>query len=315
MVVSMPERGANMPGKAVYLDKLNAAAISGGENIPGDSDVGHLQMGEEAALPLTRGQAIKSGLLLSGFIATMSVSQYIFAYKNVAYGIIACLALVFAIYVYLVFRPVEIRLADTMESLALLPLYVLFSSSLPWFFINQNYLLPAVYSSIIALCLYHVYQKNIDLREIIGPLPEKRVLLGYIMLGIVIGSYTGMVEYIILRPEPFFPHFSVKYLLQNTVYMVFFVALGEELLFRALIQRSLTRLYNWKWGLLGTSLLFSIMHLTWRSVPELFFVFVAGLIFGGLYIKTKSLYLPIIVHGINNTMLVAVYPFILKNLS
>ncbi|WP_281246364.1 CPBP family intramembrane glutamic endopeptidase [Desulfoscipio geothermicus] len=58
--------------------------------------------------------------------------------------------------------------------------------------------------------------------------------------------------------------------------------------------------------------MFSIMHPTWRSVPELLFVFIAGYIFGGLYLRTKSLYLPIWVHGVNNTMLVAVYPYLIK---
>lgn len=52
------------------------------------------------------------------------------------------------------------------------------------------------------------------------------------------------------------------------------------------------------------------MHLTWRSVPELFFVFVAGLILGTLYLRTKGLVVPIIAHGVNNVMLVAVLPYI-----
>jgi membrane protease YdiL (CAAX protease family) len=52
------------------------------------------------------------------------------------------------------------------------------------------------------------------------------------------------------------------------------------------------------------------MHLTWRSVPELGFVFIAGLILGALYLKTKSLVAPIIAHGINNVILVAVLPYV-----
>ena len=53
------------------------------------------------------------------------------------------------------------------------------------------------------------------------------------------------------------------------------------------------------------------MHLTWRSVPELFFVFAAGFIFGWLYLKTKGLYLPILVHCMDDVVLDAVFPYII----
>ena len=92
--------------------------------------------------------------------------------------------------------------------------------------------------------------------------------------------------------------------------MIFFVGLGEELLFRALVQKDLTNLFGWKWGLFIASLMFGIMHLTWRSIPELGFTFFAGVIFGYIYYRTRSLAAPIIAHGVGNTILVAVMPYI-----
>ena len=92
--------------------------------------------------------------------------------------------------------------------------------------------------------------------------------------------------------------------------MFLFVGLAEELLFRGLIQRDLAGAFGWKWGLFGAAALFSVMHLTWRSIPELGFVFIAGLILGALYLKTKNLTAPIVVHGANNVMLVAILPYI-----
>lgn len=53
------------------------------------------------------------------------------------------------------------------------------------------------------------------------------------------------------------------------------------------------------------SLLIAVVQLTWRSVPELGFVFLVSLILSGLYHKTNSLTVPIVVHGINNVMLVS----------
>jgi membrane protease YdiL (CAAX protease family) len=134
--------------------------------------------------------------------------------------------------------------------------------------------------------------------------------LEYSLIGLVIGIPTGVAEYFIIHPEPAFPNFEVAYLFRDLVYMLLFVGLAEELLFRGLIQQDITKAFGWKWGLFSASALFAVMHLTWRSIPELGFVFVAGLILGAVYLKTKSLVAPIIAHGINNVMLVAILPYI-----
>jgi len=239
----------------------------------------------------------------------IAACEYVFAYQNVAYGIAIALALAIAIYLMLSIFHLDQRITDCGESLALIPLYILFTSSLPWFFINQQYLLPAVYSCILGLCLWHVYQRNLSLKELFGISKEK--LLIHLFIGLAIGIPLGMGEYLILHPAPAFPNFEVKYLLRDMVYMLCFVGIGEELLFRGLIQRNLMDVFGWKWGLFGASLLFAAMHLTWRSIPELGFVFLAGLILGWLYYKTNSLVAPIVAHGINNVILVAVLPYLL----
>ncbi len=247
-------------------------------------------------------------LFVAVICVTVAVCEYVFAYQNVAYGIVSALALVIAIYLVLSMVRLDQKIANCGESLALIPLYILFTSSLPWFFINQQYLLPAVYSCILGLCLWHIYQKNLSLKQIIGF--SKKNLLRYSLIGIAIGIPLGAMEYAILRPMPGFPTFELKYLFRDLVYMLLFVGLAEEFLFRGLIQQDLAQAFGWKWGLFGASALFAVMHLTWRSAPELGFVFVAGLILGALYLKTKSLVAPIVAHGINNVMLVAVFPYV-----
>ena len=89
------------------------------------------------------------------FIAIICIAitacEYVFAYQNVAYGIVIALALAIGIYLMLSVLHLDDRITSCGESLALIPLYILFTSSLPWFFINQQFLLPAVYSAILAL--------------------------------------------------------------------------------------------------------------------------------------------------------------------
>ncbi|MCL6477736.1 MAG: CPBP family intramembrane metalloprotease [Peptococcaceae bacterium] len=278
------------------------------------SGMEHAQLNNAALVrPGPGRQALTQGLLISSIIAAITACEYIFAYRNVAYGVVMALALCLLLYVFLAMRPLEDGLTASVETLVLVPLYILFTSSLPWFFISQDYLLPAVYTCILGLCLLYIAQKGISVREMIG-IPDKKKLAPYILLGFI-GIPLGLVEYLIIRPAPLYPGFTFKYLALNLFYMLFFVALGEEILFRGLIQRNLAALFGWKWGLVATSVLFSIMHLTWRSLPELFFVFTAGLIFGIFYIRTGSLLTSIIIHGVNNTVLVAVYPYVFNYLS
>jgi len=257
-----------------------------------------------------RRRLIWQGLLIIGIMAAIAFCEYIFAYKNVAYGIIISLVLVVILYTLLTVSPLSDELASSIESITLVPLYILFTSSLPWFFVHQYFLLPAVYSCVLALCWLHIYQKQLDLKQTFGAIPGGRQLVWLIPAGALIGVSLGFVEYVILRPAPTYGHVTAVEIVVNLLYMLFFVGLGEELLFRGFIQSDLSRLFGWRWGLVLASLLFSIMHLTWRSVPELFFVFVAGLIFGSLYLKTRGLYLSILVHCMNNVVLVAVYPYI-----
>lgn len=242
-------------------------------------------------------------VIFGGIVAT----EWVFAYKNVSYGIMLSLFVVLAIYTIVPATQMNKTFSDSAESLALLPLYILFTSSLPWFFIDQQYLIPAVYSIIIVLCGWHIYEKDISLTEIGF---KKDNLLRYILIGVCIGIPTGTIEYLILMPAPAFPMFEFKYLFRDMIYMTFFVAMSEEVLFRGLVQRDLMNTFGWKIGLLSTGFLFSVMHLTWRSVPELGFTFFAGMLFGYIYYKTKSLVAPIVLHGVNNVMLVAIMPYV-----
>jgi len=261
---------------------------------------------EPVAIGLNRWQV----LFIGGIGVLITICEWVFAYHNVAYGIAMALGLVILIYIMLSTLHLEQRLVSCAESLALIPLYILFTSSLPWFFINQEYLLPAVYSCILGLVAWHIYQKHLSLKQIFGF--SKEHLLKYSLIGLAIGIPLGIGEYLVLHPAPTFPTFEVKYFFRDMAYMILFVGMGEELLFRGLIQQDLAGAFGWKWGLIGASLLFAVMHLTWRSVPEVGFVFLAGLILGFLYWRTKSLVAPIIAHGINNVMLVSVLPYLMS---
>lgn len=250
----------------------------------------------------------KAVLFILGIIVAITFLEYIFVYTDVGYGIILALFVVIGIYILASLPEKESKATMAAESLALVPMYVLFTASLPWFFIRQSYLLPAVYSIILGLCFWHIYERKTDF-ELLGF--TKKNFLKYMLIGGFIGIPTGTIEYLVLRPAPAFPSFELTYLLRDFAYMTFFVSLGEETLFRGIIQRELQEAFGPRSGLFLAAYLFGIMHLTWRSPLELVFAFLAGYLLGYIYYKTGSLTAPILLHGVNNTMLVGILPYVL----
>ena len=101
------------------------------------------------------------------------------------------------------------------------------------------------------------------------------------------------------------------------LFYIFFLGLGEELLFRGYIQSRLNEAWgkpyqffgvNWGWGVVITSILFGIMHILnlgsliggeWRLTPWWgLWTFFAGFIGGFVREKTGSIVAPILIHGL-----------------
>ena len=240
-------------------------------------------------------------------VVAITALEYVFVYVSAAYGILLSLFVAIAIYVIVSIPEEETDINIAAESLALIPLYILFTSSMPWFHIEQKYLLPAVYSIVLALCFWHVLEKNLSLTKM-GFVKNKFAI--FVIAGAIFGIITGTVEYVILRPEPTYPTFEIRHVLTDCFYMTFFVGIGEEMLFRGIIQTDLQKAIG-KWnGLHVTAFLFGIMHMTWRSPVELVFATLSGYLLGYIYMRTNNLTMPIALHGVNNTMLVGILPYL-----
>lgn len=91
---------------------------------------------------------------------------------------------------------------------------------------------------------------------------------------------------------------SINGLLFNLFMIAFLPAIGEELLFRGVIQRIFT---NWTrsshWGIWISAILFSALHMQFFGfVPRMFL----GAMFGYLLVWSGSMWLPILAHFLNN---------------
>jgi hypothetical protein len=101
-------------------------------------------------------------------------------------------------------------------------------------------------------------------------------------------------------------------LIFNIFMIAFLPSIGEELLFRGVIQRIFTNwTRNYHWGIWISALLFSALHLQFYGfIPRMFL----GVLFGYLLVWSGSMWLPIIAHFINNALAVVAMYLIDKEL-
>lgn len=104
---------------------------------------------------------------------------------------------------------------------------------------------------------------------------------------------------------------TTKGLLLNLFMIAVIPALGEELLFRGVIQRIFVEwTKNIHWGILISALLFSAMHFQFYGfLPRV----MLGMLFGYLFVYSGSIWYPVIAHFFNNGMAVLVYFFVGKD--
>ncbi|WP_055665891.1 CPBP family intramembrane glutamic endopeptidase [Desnuesiella massiliensis] len=89
----------------------------------------------------------------------------------------------------------------------------------------------------------------------------------------------------------------------GALYIVFVAPIFEEFLFRGMILSGILKRYDYKKAIFFSSLLFGIIHLNLHQGVNAFFI---GLIFGYIYFKTRSLYLCIFAHFLNNFIVIIV---------
>jgi membrane protease YdiL (CAAX protease family) len=103
---------------------------------------------------------------------------------------------------------------------------------------------------------------------------------------------------------------NISGLLFNIFMIAVLPAIGEELMFRGVIQRILTNWSkNYHWGIWITAFLFSAMHMQFYGfLPRM----ALGAMFGYLLVWSGTMWVPILAHFANNTMGVIGYYLIDK---
>jgi membrane protease YdiL (CAAX protease family) len=189
-------------------------------------------------------------------------------------------------------------------ALSLIPLVRIISLSMPLADIPQIWWYPIIYLPLMVAAI--VVMRLLDYKPI-----DIGVRFGFVPLQLMIGLAglgLGILEYIILTPEPLIPELTLQTAWLPALILVLSTGLVEEFIFRGVLQKVSVEMFG-GWGIVYVSLLFAILHIGFLSWIDIIFVFAIALFFGWIVHKTRSLLGVILCHGIINIVLFIIAPF------
>jgi membrane protease YdiL (CAAX protease family) len=192
-------------------------------------------------------------------------------------------------------------------TLALAPLIRLLSLSMPltpyqfsyWYAIIGLPLLLAAFL-VLRLTAYRPVDVGLTIRKL--PL---NLIIG------LIGLPLGWLEYQILKPPPLLPTAGLPQLLLAALILLVFTGFLEEFIFRGLMQRASYNIMG-IYGLYWVSLLFAVLHIGYRSLPDFCFVLLVGLTFAHIVKRTGSIWGVTLAHGLTNITLYLLIPLLIR---
>lgn len=192
---------------------------------------------------------------------------------------------------------------------------------MPRFVTLTLYWIPFIYAPIIVVAFLLVRDESLGLRDYVsklkGFLSNSREVPGWklyhLPLGLAFALFLANVEYVVLSMKiddlRMVPDLSLESLALLFVVMVFFVGLGEELVFRYILQARVQGVLGIVLGIVISSIMFATMHSGYQSVPYLLYVFSVALFLGVSFYRTKSLAYVTLIHGVLNFFLFSFLPY------
>jgi membrane protease YdiL (CAAX protease family) len=181
--------------------------------------------------------------------------------------------------------------------------------------------IPLIYAPVIVVAFLLIRDESLGFKDYVVKMRSFVCLskersgwkLYHLPLGLAFALLLANIEFNVLSmtiPDlRMISDMSLENLAFLFVVMVFFVGLGEELVFRYLLQ---TRVQG-TLGVLGaiavSSIMFAVMHSGYQSLPYLIYVFVVALFLGVSFYRTKSLAYVTLIHGALNFFLFSFLPF------
>jgi LysM repeat protein/membrane protease YdiL (CAAX protease family) len=190
-------------------------------------------------------------------------------------------------------------------ALALAPLIRILSLSMPLEDIDLVYWYAIVGAPLLITALLVARTLGLSWRSLGFTLRSLRIQA----LVVTAGLAFGVAEYFILKPKPLIDEFSWGAFWLPALILLIGTGFNEELVFRGVMQSASGDALG-KWAILYVTVVFAVLHLGYKSVVDVAFVFAVGLLFGWVVAKTRSLFGVSLSHGITNIALYLVVPFL-----
>lgn len=192
------------------------------------------------------------------------------------------------------------RSQDLQKVLMLVPVMRITSLSIPPGLFERMYL-PLVAGFPVVLALLYV-ARNTGVKTGL-----RTARLGLQVIVVFSGLFLGLLGYFALTPEPVVASVSAGALMTGSLILLFSGIL-EELVYRSFIQRYATRLYGGRVGVIYASLIFALMHISFRGPFEMVYILLVSLYFGYAYHKTGSVAGVGLSHGLINVVMYTSLP-------
>jgi membrane protease YdiL (CAAX protease family) len=127
---------------------------------------------------------------------------------------------------------------------------------------------------------------------------------------ILMGLLFGVAEYFILRPKPLAQALTLEQLWLPALILMVSTGFFEEIIFRGLMQRAAQDVLG-GFTVTYVSLVFAVLHVGYKSVLDLVFVFAVAIVWGYIRERTHSIVGISLAHGLTNIVLFLVAPFLL----
>lgn len=119
----------------------------------------------------------------------------------------------------------------------------------------------------------------------------------------------GLIEYLILKPEPLILTLSWQEIIAPALILLVATGFVEELTFRGVMQRASVQVLG-PWGWVYIAVLFSVLQIGHLSAMHWLFVLLIALLFGWVVKRTGSILGVSLSHGLTNIGLYLIFPFV-----
>ena len=243
------------------------------------------------------------------YLLALITAELLTTYVNKIWGLSAHTIILFILLVNAAMVESE-DFSNLLRSMMPIPIIRIVGLSIPMMQIKPLYWFPIVAIPLFAASIVIMRRQNLSLKDVGVFMGDYRDNYRVQFFIAITGFFTGIIEFFILRPDPLIAQFTPVLLIGGFIVLLLSTGLAEELLFRGILQNNTMKLIGPAWGLLYTSLIFTTMHIGWIYFADLVFVFSVAMFYGFCLIKTKSIVGITMAHGISNSMLFLVMPFV-----